>query len=92
MEGTGTGSAEDKITSVEVKGSGRKSEDGKGIKSSVVGDRKGEDKVGSGVADWRTAVISGTRKVVDCMTSDGCNEVVNCSEVVGCREVVGCIV
>ena len=73
MEGTGTGSAEDKITSVEVKGSGRKSEDGKGIKSSVVGDRKGEDKVGSGVADWRTAVISGTRKVVDCMTSDGCN-------------------
>ena len=73
MEGASTGSAEDKITSVEVKGSGRKSEDVKGIKSSVVGDRKGEDEVGSGVADWRTAVISGRRKVVDCMTSEGCS-------------------
>ena len=75
MEGTSTGSEEDKVTSVEGKGSGRKSEDGKGIKSSVVGDRKGElgDEVGSGVADWWTAVISGRRKVVDCITSEGCN-------------------
>ena len=75
MEGTSTGSEEDKVISVEGKGSGRKSEDGKGIKSSVVGDRKGElgDEVGSGVADWRTAVISGRRKVVDCITSEGCN-------------------
>lgn len=77
MEDTTIGLAEDKITSVVVNGSGRKSDDGKGIKSSEVG----EDEIGSGVGDWPTAVVSGRRKVsnvVDCMTSEGCN-VTNCS-------------
>lgn len=76
MEDTTIGLAEDKITSVVVNRSGRKSDDGKGIKSSEVGNRKGEDEVGSGVGDWPTAVVSGRRKVsnvVDCTTSEGCN-------------------
>ena len=73
MEDTTIGLAEDKITSVVVNRSGRKSDDGKGIKSSEVGNRKGEDEVGSGVGDWPTVVVSGRRKVVDCMTSEGCN-------------------
>lgn len=76
MEDTTIELTEDKITSVVVNGSGRESDDGKGIKSSVVGNRKGEDVVGSGVGDWPTVVVSGSRRVsnvVDCMTSEGCN-------------------